>query len=164
MSVNRLLPHVLVLPEDRANRQLANGFHLQVPPDRQRQMQVLPEANGWERLLHLFREEHATGMLRFTHRHMVLLIDFDNDATRLGHARTKIPADVTDRVFIVGALRNPEALKQAGLGSYEHIGSALAQDCRDETNAIWGHQLLQHNAGELNRLREHIRPILFPIG
>ena len=28
MSVNKYLPHVLVLPEDDANRQLANGFLL----------------------------------------------------------------------------------------------------------------------------------------
>ena len=28
MSVNRHQPHVLVLPEDDANRQLANGFRL----------------------------------------------------------------------------------------------------------------------------------------
>ncbi len=45
MSVNKYLPHVFVLPEDDANRQLASGFHLQVPWDRQRQMQVL--SSGW---------------------------------------------------------------------------------------------------------------------
>jgi hypothetical protein len=28
MSVNKYLPHVLVLPEDDANRQMANGFFL----------------------------------------------------------------------------------------------------------------------------------------
>ncbi len=41
MSVNRHLPHVFVLPEDGANRQLAKGFHLEVDWTRQRQMQVL---------------------------------------------------------------------------------------------------------------------------
>jgi hypothetical protein len=43
----------------------------------------------------------------------------------------------------------------------EEMGSALARDCRDETNATWSHELLQHNANELARLREHVRPILF---
>jgi hypothetical protein len=38
MSVNEHQPHVLILPEDRANLQLANGFHLEVPWHRQRQM------------------------------------------------------------------------------------------------------------------------------
>jgi hypothetical protein len=37
----------------------------------------------------------------------------------------------------------------------------MAQDCRDETGTIWGHELLRHNAGELARLRDHVRPILF---
>jgi hypothetical protein len=30
--VNRYLPHVLVLPEDDANRQIANGFVLDLDP------------------------------------------------------------------------------------------------------------------------------------
>jgi hypothetical protein len=59
-------------------------------------------------------------------------------------------------------LKKPEALKAAGLGSYEKIGEDLAKDCRENTNDTWGHVLLQHNAGELNRLREHVLRILFP--
>ena len=46
-------------------------------------------------------------------------------------------------------------------GDYDTIGSALAKDCRDETDTIWNHNLLRHNASELDRLREHVRPILF---
>ena len=40
MSVNKERPHVYVLPEDDANRQLAKGFQLQVDQN-ERQMQVL---------------------------------------------------------------------------------------------------------------------------
>lgn len=40
--VNKYLPHVFVLPEDDANVQLANEFHLQV--NQLRQMQVLEPA------------------------------------------------------------------------------------------------------------------------
>lgn len=40
MSVNKHLPHVFVLPEDDANRQLANGFYLAESLD-VRRMQVL---------------------------------------------------------------------------------------------------------------------------
>jgi hypothetical protein len=64
-------------------------------------------------------------------------------------------------VFILGALTTPEALKQ-DLGPYEEIGSAMAKDCRDGTDSIWGHRLLQHNAREIDRLRTRVRPILFP--
>jgi len=66
-----------------------------------------------------------------------------------------------DRVYILGALNEPEDLKNAGLGSYEEIGLAMAQDCREETDKTWGHRLLKHNATELDRLRERVRPILF---
>jgi hypothetical protein len=93
---------------------------------------------------------------------MVLLLDFDSDIERLARVRAQVPADLMERVFIIGALSEPEALKQAGLGTYEEIGSGLAKDCREETDTIWGHELLQHNASELDRLRQHVRPILFP--
>lgn len=52
--MNKERPHILVLPEDGANRQLANGFLLEVDLARQRQMQVLAEAGGWRHVLHLF--------------------------------------------------------------------------------------------------------------
>jgi hypothetical protein len=43
----------------------------------------------------------------------------------------------------------------------ETIGLKMAQACREETDGIWGHNLLRHNASELDRLRKHVRPILF---
>jgi hypothetical protein len=75
--------------------------------------------------------------------------------------QARIPERLADRVFILGALSEPEALK-ANLGSYETIGLKMARDCREETNTTWGHDLLRHNASELDRLRERVRPILFP--
>jgi len=62
MSVNHYLPHVLVLPEDDANRQIANGFQLDISS---RQIQVLPEAGGWIRVLECFTEDHIGAMDRF---------------------------------------------------------------------------------------------------
>jgi len=160
MSVNKYLPHVLVLPEDDANRQLANGFLL----DQYRstwKIQVLEEVGGWVQVLEHFLSDHAVAMDRYPGRFMVLLIDFDGRQERLQDARETIPERLTDRVFILGALSEPEALK-ANLGSYETIGLAMARDCREETTTTWGHVLLRHNANELDRLREHVRPILFP--
>jgi hypothetical protein len=161
MSVNKHLPHVLVLPEDDANSRLANGFQLQVDPARLRRMQVLPAAGGWNEVLEHFEADHIREMDLHAQRFMVLLIDFDGKDERLGSARGRIPERLRDRVFILGAWGEPEDLKRAGLGVYEVIGSALARDCREETNSIWGHELLQHNASELARLRERVRPILF---
>ena len=160
MGVNKNLPHVLVLPEDDANRQLANGFRLQVDWNRQRQMQVLPVAGGWNEVLNLFKAEHVMEMARCPDRYMVLLIDFDGHENRLKDAKAVIPEHLADRVFVLGALREPQDLR-ADHGSYETIGGAMAKDCREETDTTWGHHLLQHNASEIDRLRERVRPILF---
>ena len=160
MSVNRYQPHLLVLPEDDANRQLANGFHLNVDLVRQRRMQVLPVAGGWNEVLDRFQSVHVMEMVRRPNRLMVLLIDCDGNEERLRTARSIIPPDLADRVFVLGVLTDPEALK-ADLGAYEQIGSAMATDCREGTNKTWGHPLLQHNAAEVERLRTHVRQILF---
>jgi hypothetical protein len=160
MSVNKYQPHVLVLPEDDANRQLANGFLLDQSLS-MRKIQVLEEVGGWTQVLERFLSDHVVDMERYPVRFMVLLIDFDGREERLDDAKARIPAHLTDRVFILGALTEPEALK-VSLGDYETIGLAMARDCREETDRTWGHNLLRHNTGELERLREHVRPILFP--
>jgi hypothetical protein len=160
MSVNRRVPHVLVLPEDDANRQLANGFQLDPLLDTRR-MQILEEAGGWREVLNRFQEDHVPEMDRYATRFMVLLIDFDGREDRLNTVRAAIPDHLTERVFVLGAWSDPEELRQ-NLGSpYEAIGLAMARDCRDNTEVIWAHSLLCHNAGELERLRNHVRPILF---
>jgi hypothetical protein len=161
MSVNRRQSHVLVLPEDDANRQLAIGFLL----DQyllNGQIRVLREAGGWIKVLQRFKKDQVAGMNLYSGRFMVLLIDFDDDQTRLTRAKAEIPDALTERVFILGASSEAEALKQAGLGSYEKIGLAMAKDCREGTDTIWGHELLRHNVSEIERLREQVRPILFP--
>ncbi len=162
MSVNRELPHVFVLPEDGANRELANGFHLQIDWNRQRQLQILPEAGGWIEVLDQFESVHIRELDRWLQRLMVLLIDFDGRESRLGDAMTRVPVHLVERVFVLGAFSEPEDLKRT-LGSYESIGSAMAEDCRNGTEATWGHDLLRHNVIELRRLNERARPVLFPV-
>jgi len=160
MSVNRHQPHVMVLPEDDANRQLAKGFLLDQYLST-RKIQVLEEVGGWIKVLECFLSDHVFEMNRFPSRFMALLIDFAGNEERLQHAKAKIPEHLTDRVFILGSWSEPERLK-ATLGSYETIGLKLARDCRDQTDTTWGHDLLRHNANELNRLSDRVRPFLFP--
>ncbi|MCX6632003.1 MAG: hypothetical protein NTW28_30710 [Candidatus Solibacter sp.] len=158
MSVNRHKQHLLVLPEDDANRQLANGFLLH--PSLSPQIQVLEVAGGWLKVLDRFEADHVGKMNAYPDRFMVLLIDFDGHQDRLDRAKASIPDNLKDRVFVLGVWTEPEALK-AILGSYEGIGLAMAKDCLEETATTWGHELLRHNAGEMERLRQQVRPILF---
>ena len=159
---NRDMPHVLVLPEDDANHRLATEFTIGVTSST-RQIQVLPPVGGWIKVPEEFQSVHAIEMDRRPHRFMVLLIDFDGlHSARLNLARNKyIPQHLADRVFVLGVSSEPEDLKRSGLGSPQVVGLDLARDCREGTNTTWGHELLQHNAGEVDRLRERVRPIFF---
>lgn len=111
-----------MLPEDDANRQVANGFVLVFPT---RQIQILPEAGGWAQVRDRFTTEHIAGMERYPHRLMVLLVDFDGNANRLQDIQTGIPGNLRQRVFVLGTLTEPEDLTRVGLGSYETIGRGL---------------------------------------
>ena len=106
MSVNNFLPHVLVIPEDDANSQLADGFYLEIGGPRQ--MQVMPVANGWKKVLASFRDDYLKDLERTPARSIVLLIDFDEQEDRFAEAQTFIPNDLSQRVFILGALNEPE--------------------------------------------------------
>ena len=157
MSANKNRPHVHVLPEDDANRHLLTGFLLEFPT---RQIVGLPVAGGWQNVLEQFKSDAVAGMERYPERLMVLLVDFDGKSDRLSAAKDVIPAHLDDRVFIFGVWTEPEDLKKAKLGSFETIGKGIAQDCRHNTDRIWGHDLLKHNSGEVARFCERARDVL----
>ena len=160
MSTNRYKPHLLILPEDGANAQVANGF-VKEAAILYGVIQVLPEAGGWLVALQLFEEDHVSRMREYTKRFLVLAIDFDGEfATRIELVKGRIPDDLKNRVFVLGSAYDPETLK-AELGSFEKIGSDLAQDCREQTHTTWQHQQLQHNGEEVARLAACVRSFLF---
>lgn len=162
MSINKYEQHILVLPEDDANRQIANGFLLDQNLNR-RAIQILPPSGGWKKVLDSFRDNHVSAMRKYSERKMLLLIDFDQDESRLAHMKENIPHDLVNRVFVIGAHSNPENLKRdiANLNTFEDIGKALARDCVNETDNIWGHALLKHNVNELDLMVQFVRPFLF---
>ena len=100
-------------------------------------------------------------MQQFPERMMVLLIDFDDNENRLSYVKTHIPDDLKARVFVLGVLSEPENLRTDINKSFEEIGEALAKDCSENTNELWGHTLLKHNKGELDRMASSVKPFLF---
>ncbi len=160
--INKYKEHLLVLPEDDANRQVANGFLL-CPNLNDRNIQILPPSGGWKKALNFFKINHINDMRNYGKRRMLILIDFDGDADRFGQAKEEIPKVLFDRVFILGSFSEPEELKKKipGLNSYEAIGKALADDCVNETGDVWGHDLLKHNQEELNHMVVSVKPFLF---
>jgi hypothetical protein len=157
---NKYLPHIHVLAEDDANRQIANGFLLELNVDNHA-VQVLELADGWKKTVEEFTKEYAPEMRQLRHRMMVLLIDFDDNENRLSYVESQIPDDLKARVFVLGVLSEPENLRTDINKNFEEIGEALAKDCSDNTNELWGHTLLKHNKGELDRMASSVKPFLF---
>jgi hypothetical protein len=163
---NKYADHLLVLPEDDANRRLVNGFlkHAQV---RHRAVQVLPEAGGWRHVLAALQNRAVVhGLINYPHRHFLMLIDFDQQAgTRLqdyANCMASLPDAARRRVYLLGSLETPEQLRAACGLQLEDIGGRLAQDCPPgSTGSLWSHPHLQHNAGEASRLTAQVRPFLF---
>ena len=95
--MNHYVPHVKVLPEDGATRELVLGF-VQHPGVSQHRVQVFHVARGWRKVVQKFKEVHVSEMQRYPDRCLILVLDFDNDAGRLDEIRTEIPPDLLERV------------------------------------------------------------------
>lgn len=160
MSSNNYQPHILVLPEDDANRQIAIGFLLE-PNINNRAIQVLPPAHGWKKVVDNFREIYVPQMRKYKYRRIVLLIDFDHRADRLRLVTDEIPEELKNRVFVLGVLSEPEELKRKINKTFEKIGQSLAEDCPDNKNELWQDTLLKHNDSELDRFMLSVKAFLF---
>lgn len=161
MSSNKYKPHLLVLPEDDANRQIANGFILN-PALNGRAIRILPPPGGWLKVVDAFKNEQYYGMPKYPQRRVLLVIDFDGQAEeRLDLIQKQIPPNLKDRTFVIGSFSDPEHLKTAMGKHFEAIGQALAQDCAEDDYTTWEHDLLKQNKTELNRMIASVKPFLF---
>ena len=161
MSINRERPHLLVLPEDDEWRQVVNGF-LQEASVNRNSLQVLPNAGGWPNAFDSIADSYAARMRKYPECRIVLLIDFDHDQDRFEKNKNRIPADLSDRVFVIGILsKEPKDFcKETGM-NLEKIGEELAKNCSDNILGLWDHALLKHNQSELERIIPSVKPFLF---
>lgn len=161
MSIDRYADHVFVIPEDDANRQIANGFCLDLSV-RDRAIKILSPPGGWSAVVKDFLRNHVKDMRSFPKRRMVLLIDFDDAMDRADKIMEEIPEDLRPRVYILGVGSEPEKLKKAFAfrTSFEDIGRSLAQECFENSRVLWSIELLKHNAANLERLEQDVKPFL----
>jgi len=160
MSVNKFKPHVWVIPEDDANRQIVGGFLLHDTVD-DRAVGVRAPAGGWPKVLEIFESEYLPLLRESSNAHVVMLIDFDLNENRREHFEIRIPEEVRSRVFVVGSKDEPEVLRRELGMAWEPIGAALAQECHEAVFKLWRHPHLIHNEADLQRMVQIIRPILF---
>ena len=159
VSANRERPHLQVILEDDANRQIAVGFRNH-PNVNSRQMPLDNVAGGWIDALRRFSVDEIPMLRRYPHRQVLIVIDFDGNKDRFNEALSYIPEDLRERVYILGSADEPEKLSKALKCNKEQIGQLLAQDCVNETQTTWNHSMLAHNVGELQRLLSNVRPFL----
>jgi hypothetical protein len=99
-------------------------------------------------------------MRKITARHVLILIDFDRDPGRRDEVQKYIPDDLKDRVFVLGVWSSPEELRNDQRITFEEIGRKLREDCPTGPGGIWSHELLKHNAEELDRMSKRLGSIL----
>ena len=155
-------PHIYVLPEDRADEQIARAFADDTFPY-ERFIHVARPAGGWLKVIEEFESVYIKEMDKDPLRRVILLLDFDEDETRRKYAQGRIPDRLKERVYVIGVWSEPEKLKKELRGmKFEDIGKALSQDCREGVKSVWNHELLKHNASEIDRMIITLKPIVFP--
>jgi hypothetical protein len=160
MSANNHRPHLLVLPEDDANRQILAGFR-NYHAVNFRQMPIQNVARGWLNARDAILEEYVPTMRTYPNRHVLLVIDFDNHPARRDEIVAEIPHDLQERFFVIGSLDEPERLFAALSTRPEALGERLAADCDHGTRTTWSHEMLSHNTEEIQRLTLKVKPFLF---
>ena len=165
MNINRYKPHLIVLPEDRADEEIANGFILPLHIN-DRAIKVDKPAGGWLDVVQKFKTELVPEMQKYTACLAVMLIDFDcyegrSYKDRLYQVTNEIPDELKNRVFVLGVLTEPEKLKTKSRKNFEKIGETLAEGCPDKKNELWMDELLIHNEDELSRIMLSVKPFLF---
>lgn len=159
--MNKKQPHVYALPEDDADRQIADGFCLHPGVDTRR-IQVMPPVGGWEYVLHKFVDEYISILRRHPDAYVVMIIDFDGRTDeRRAQFDQSIPTDLKTRVFVLGSKDNPETLRRELKRGLEAIGILLAQDCDQGTMQVWNHPQLAHNDADRQRLDQTVKSFLF---
>ena len=165
MSINKYKQHLLILSEDDAYKDIANGFvnHFAIIGN---QVHIAQSAGGWGELLDLFSKKYLDDVRKYKERFVLLLLDLDGELNRTSQILTAIPSDVKDRVFFLCCLGEAEGIKkELGHGKFEDFGKRLAESCYNSTydkfDSIWGCQQLNHNNVELTRLATAVHPLLF---
>ena len=159
--MNKYKPHLYVIPEDDANRQIANGF-LTYHAINTRSILVSGVARGWTNVIEVFKTEYIHEVSTNKHCHVLLLLYYDGAfELRQSFIAESIPDEIKPRVFTLGSSENPEKLKAELELTYEKIGNELARQCHRNISDLWLHEKLIHNKRDVERMAATIRDVIF---
>lgn len=157
MSVNREKWHLLIKPEDDANREIAIGFLNALDYAQQSKIQVDRPAGGYLKALEFIQ---TAQLERFPLRRVLILIDFDNSVELRKHLVERF-ASVSDRVFVLGSRPEAEDMRRELSCHLEECGETVAKACLARKCEVWQLESLKHNANVLARLCPEIYRELF---
>ena len=149
---NKFKWHIVVVPEDQATRQLGNGLSNAFPSIINR-IKLLREAGGWPDAIATINDLKLD---KYPKRRVLLIIDLDLDANRLGFIRSQPEiSKYNNRIFILGSFQAVEQLKTVcGDNDLENVGQKLGEDCN-----FWNHPLLTDCRADACRLKAEIETI-----
>lgn len=149
---NRYKWHIVVVPEDGATRQLGNGLSNAFPSIADR-IKLLREAGGWLNAMATIKDLELD---KYSNRRVLLIIDLDQDNTRLGFIRSQPEiSKFNNRIFILGSFKAVEQLKPVGGSSnLENVGQRLGENC-----SCWNDSLLIACRDDACRLKAEIENI-----
>ncbi|MBL8891673.1 MAG: hypothetical protein JNL67_16960 [Planctomycetaceae bacterium] len=91
------------------------------------------------------------------------MMDCDDETNRLHESLDKFPDELRARLFLIGALAEPEILKREVQKPFEDLGRQLAEECCTDNYQIWSNPQFVHCADQIQRLRSKLRPWLFAV-
>ena len=156
--MNKYQPHIKVLVEDDAIRQVANGFFLNY--NVVGRIQIMPTLGGWPNVKEEFETIYVTAMRNNLSIYCVLIIDFDEDLDRRTTFNQIIPKDLRDRVILIGAFDEVEDLCREEGKSKENMGKEITRMCSSGGN-ICNINQLKHNKEEVDQYGNKFRELIF---
>lgn len=150
MTANAYKWHLKILPEDDKWRQIAAGFHRELPQHLQRKVDICHVARGWCKGLELIETFKLDDI---PDRHLLLLIDFDKREKE----RQIIIDDALQnhpRVFVLGSTREAEDLiASLGRGGGIACGKRFFSVDMQCSDALWQPPMLDNQRNKTTLLR-----------
>lgn len=145
MAPNKYKWHLIILPEDDATRQIANGLS-DSRDELENAVQVLKECRGWQHTLDDLADQNLQD---YPERRVLLVIDFDKAEGRLDYIKkNELVQEFHDRVFVIGSKFEAEDLKRALGLKFNKLGEKLGKEC-----SAWDTPLLADCKSEICRLK-----------
>ena len=157
--MNKFKPHLFIVPEDDADRQIAVGFQMHL--EAKGEMQIVDVARGWLKVVGVIKDEYVPLLKNNLNSHVLGIIDCDKDVDRIAEQLENFPEDIRNRIFLLGVNENPQEFKRSAKMHFAEIGEKLADECYKDELDLWNHEMLSYSSSEALRAKDVLRELVF---